>query len=207
MYANRLLLLLHVVFIHVGTSFFGPMMGDDDTDKKIHRKATSNDDENFFDLEQKDVKGKTIDFDRFAGFNTIVAFNLFKEGQSCADVDKIFKDFLQLNYLSPISIYFAIAPESMEDYNKCSHVVTNNFVKKKVNHVILQALNSGKKHAAFDYFSNLYEDKEIGDETYFLVQTEGDVELHYECATPLKMEESLAWLIDRMHNPPHYSEM
>lgn len=183
------------------------MMGDDDTEKKIHRKAASKADENFFDLEQKSIKGKTIEFDRFAGFMTIVAFNMFKKDQSCVEIDKLFKDFLKLYYISPVSVAFVIVPESVEDYDKCSHVITNNFVKKKVNHVTLQPITIGKKHAAFDYFSKLYDPKEIEDEMYFLVKTEGDVELHYECTTPLKMKEPLEFVIDKMHNPPHYSEM
>jgi len=207
MYTKRYLLILQILSINVATAFFGPMMGDDDTDNKIHRKGASKDDENFFDLEQKNIQGRTVDLDRFSGLHTIVAFNMFKKDQSCEDVEKIFKDFLQLYYIDPVSIAFAIVPDSVDDYNKCSYVITNTFAKKKVNHVVMKPVTIGKKHALFDYFSNLYDPKEIEDGMYFLVKTEGDVELHYECETPLKMKEPLKFVIDKMHNPPHYSEM
>merc|ERR1711983_73106 len=161
------------------------------------RVSTSNHDENFFDLLQKDIKDKTIEFDRFSGLNTIVAPSIFKQGQNCQEVRNILKEFLQLNYLSPISMAFVIVPDSTELYFTCSDVVKEIFGSKKVNFVVMKPFQKGEEYAIFDYFSKVY-GEEFEDETYFIVEPDGDVEIHV-VASPIEMMEPLKKVIKKMN--------
>lgn len=140
----------------------------------------------FFDLVQNDINGKTVDFDRFVGYSTIVAFNVGKKGQDCNDVDKILHGFYQIHKLFHYGVEFVIVPDSAERVKACSNVFQELLSDNGVNYVLIEPVHQKdgdhRPHAVFDYMKKLFHPMRIlgKDKMYFLVNPEGDVQLYFD---------------------------
>merc|ERR1711862_178509 len=174
----------------------------DDTDQKIHYKKARTDDYNFFELEQVDINGKTVDFDRFSGGNTIVTFEIGKKGQSCEDITSLFNELKSIHKLFPYGVEFVIVPDARYKFEKkCPDVLKAVLADKGVNYLITEPKEFDEDHPVYDYLSELYFPKKIEDKMWFIVTPEGDVELHYDLDSPAPLRKQLKRIFRHIMNP------
>lgn len=193
-YKHFLLFLIKVLLIKLTTC-------QDDEDNSIHYKKARNDDFTFFDIEQKDITGKWIDFDNFSGGLTIVAFNIGKKGQTCGDVEHLVKEFGSIHKLFPYGVEFVLVPDARADLkSKCPDVVKKILSDKGVNYVLTEPVGDDS-HPLYDYMADLYAEKKIGDKMYFIVTPEGDLEMHYNLPSPGPLKKELKRIFRHIMNP------
>ena len=173
-------------------------------DVKMDYKSVEGHDTNFFDIEQKYINGKSIDFDRFFGLNTIVVF-VGKKGQDCDDIDKVLHGLYQLHNFFRYGVEYVIVTDSSKLVKACSNVFQELLSDNGVNYVLTEPVHKtdddDRPHAVFEYMKKLFHPTkiEIGmDKIHFLVRPAGHIELYYDV--------SISQLKSFLHNNLRYLE-
>jgi len=144
----------------------------------------------FFELEGKDIDGKTIDFERFYGYVTVVLD--IGDDTQCETIEKNLRELFKLHKIYPYALEFVVLPSSMP-HDTCS-VMKEFAADEGVNFLMLEPgdVNDDDTHPVYAYLKGLFGLKEIKPNfsTYFIISPEGAVEVVYD-VSPIQLKEKL----------------
>lgn len=147
-------------------------------------------DTSFFELEAKDAKGKLIDFERFAGYVTIVV----DESSLCGFSTKDYTDLVRLHKAFPYLMEVIIFPtKQVKNENECSGI--KEFKKHNgLDFLVMESvdINGPYTHPVYHYLksSHYFDDLDPNYVTYFVIHPGGRIHV-LEDVSPLFLIRSI----------------